>query len=356
MEFAAAIWVQKHGSNTPDWVVWGLFALGAVPAFIALVRYERFLRAGGKIKEQIKHYPFSSALLCLIFLMVSCSTITTLAKHSHRQDSVSSKSPNQKAQSADIPAPAQSQAIPTLPIPAISTKPQHPSLQPQSPTRKGLVAPTNGTKTINPGGTVVGANAHADPSSVAIGSGAGQQPNPAPSLNCIDGSNCFTDNHGTVIGKLGYVLPPDRVISSDNWGLAKAKLEMAPVGSKVRFAVIGQTPEITVFSGQVIDLFQRAGWHVVFVDRHSGGNGLVNGVEQSSAEVHCQIDARILDNHVDGIVQEAMSIAGYPCKPGRASYAPLVGTMIHGKEYDNANIREIPNIYISIGTRIVPPQ
>jgi hypothetical protein len=39
-----------------------------------------------------------------------------------------------------------------------------------------------------------------------------------------------------------------------------------------------------------------------------------------------------------------------------ADYAPRSGTFIHGKEYDYANIKEIPHVFIAIGSRIVPQQ
>src|ERR1017187_9303570 len=72
MEFSAALWAQKHGTDISDIAIYGLFALGTIPALIAAIRYERFVKAGGKIKE----HPLSLALLVLILLLVSYSTIT----------------------------------------------------------------------------------------------------------------------------------------------------------------------------------------------------------------------------------------------------------------------------------------
>jgi hypothetical protein len=63
IEFAAALWVQKYGSSMPDQIVAGIFLLGSIPAIIAANRYGRFLKAGGKLRQQVQGHPFSSLLL-----------------------------------------------------------------------------------------------------------------------------------------------------------------------------------------------------------------------------------------------------------------------------------------------------
>lgn len=73
MENAAAIWIQKYGAQTPDWAIVLLFFIGAIPLLIASLRYERFIKAGGKAKQQIKDHPLSFALLCLLLLIIFCN-------------------------------------------------------------------------------------------------------------------------------------------------------------------------------------------------------------------------------------------------------------------------------------------
>lgn len=285
MEFSVAIWVQKHGTSTPDWLIVLIFAVGAIPAVIAAIRYDRFLRAGGQIKEQVMDHPFSSALLCLLFLMVSFSTLTTLNKHSKQQ---ATKQPvQQTAKSAtalDTPKETPTSSTQSVTkVPSLEAK----SKNVAAPTKKakntipitvgadsvgmGLIPP--GTKigdrsvlvgatdsngnTVIPGGTAVGYGAHADPTSVAIGAGAGggQQLNPAPSLSCTDGSNCFTDNHGTVIGKQEFRSPkPGPPISELSIEKTLATPPAPPVqysdDSRIRRAQISDH-QIQVATGQI---------------------------------------------------------------------------------------------------------
>ena len=82
MELATAIWVQKHGTGVPDWVMVLIFLVGAIPALVAAFRFERFMRAGGKVREQIEVHPISFGILCACVLVIVVSIAGTFLKRS----------------------------------------------------------------------------------------------------------------------------------------------------------------------------------------------------------------------------------------------------------------------------------
>ena len=132
MEFSAAIWVQKYGASIPDPLIGFLFAAGAIPALIAAIRYERFIKAGGRIKHQIGEHPISFALLCLMLLVVSCSTATTFIRHSRQQARASQGQPEQKPQPSTPSSPAKPSPMPT-PSPQASASKVPPTKVPSPP-------------------------------------------------------------------------------------------------------------------------------------------------------------------------------------------------------------------------------
>jgi hypothetical protein len=147
MELATALWVQKHGAETPDSIIVCLFVAGAIPLLIAAIRYERFLKAGGKLKQQIATHPLSFILLCFLLLIVSSSIVVTLVQHFHAHVAATASVPPTPA---TIPSPIpQNQPQQTAPKDAAPTKERAKPPKTQSATQ-----PTQVTSTRSPGSVV----------------------------------------------------------------------------------------------------------------------------------------------------------------------------------------------------------
>jgi len=83
LTFANNIAIQKWGSQWPDWAVWSLYVIAAICLCVAAFRYEQFLNAGGKIKQQIKAAPLSFGLFCFLMLLLSWSLIDAFVHRPH---------------------------------------------------------------------------------------------------------------------------------------------------------------------------------------------------------------------------------------------------------------------------------
>jgi len=274
MEFAAALWVQKHGAKVSDLAVVILFVVGTIPAFIAVVRYDRFLRAGGKIREQVKRNPLSTVFLCLLLLMVSCSTITTLVRHTRQQVPpaiATSQQPQKPAapltqQPAASTPSAQPKQTPQKSPLAKTVVPMTPNISAPATLPQGAVTGSDNTivndpRSIHgdgntivgadanrnvfiPAGTAIGRDAHADPTSVAIGAGAGAgNTQSSGSADCPNNAgNCAGVNNGTqVTNQYG---PTPFSLSDDQIKTASAKFsKLHPPQAKVNIMYEWSAPD-----------------------------------------------------------------------------------------------------------------
>jgi hypothetical protein len=232
--FANSLFVQKHGNSIPDSVIYMIYAIAAICFVIGLARVEKFAKAGGKVKLQIKQHQFSFAIMCLLLSMLSCNGVVSLVRRFENPQPIVTLPTNPEKPKPLIPSPALTQTSPTSVAKTISNTQK--SAHPQSViegsdntvVNDGRAVHGNGNTIVgatddrgntifNQGGTAIGRGAHADPTSVAIGAGAGglQQ----PTQQCATGSQCNTASGGgiilnpTVTNNFG---PPEPKISFTN--------------------------------------------------------------------------------------------------------------------------------------------
>ena len=158
-------------------------------------------------------------------------------------------------------------------------------------------------------------------------------------------SNCAENNYGTQNYSFtqGYVPPPPRVMTKEQHRSGVEVLQTASKGATV-FLVRGSEPddkEINSFFDQVVGLFADADrWNIGGKDLSGPETQYVDGYLAHARGVGCQIT-----NPSDGageIAKKALAAAGFPCTE----------RIYRG----NATLEKSIDIYVSVGTRIMPPK
>jgi hypothetical protein len=108
-----SLFVQKHGNDVPDAIIYGIYAVALLFLLIGVFRLEKFREAGGRIKDQLRIHRVSAALVCLVFLIALYSTASTLIKH-HRGEQTST--------AARSPPPPAAQPQKVIQTPSVATK------------------------------------------------------------------------------------------------------------------------------------------------------------------------------------------------------------------------------------------
>jgi len=150
--------------------------------------------------------------------------------------------------------------------------------------------------------------------------------------------------------------PPPRQMTIPNANAAIALLKTAPKGSRVAIQITGGDSEINSFTSQVVRLFNdtngtwaianisRAGMTILMTD-----NGVYNG-----SGFHCSVA-----NNASGageIAVKALAMTGYPCVRDPDIYNPPPQTpSVAQPNGQNPPAPPPVDLYLSIGTRIVPP-
>ncbi len=153
----------------------------------------------------------------------------------------------------------------------------------------------------------------------------------------------------TVIGKLD---PPNRVLTASGIEATKGILKTLPPSAKIRFAVIGNSAEITSFANQVIGLFPET--NTLFIDRPSRDSiSAINETVSHGEGISCQTPDREHPSQIAQTVKRILSASEFPCTEGPANFSPS-GIVVHGKSYPVDRSDVMPDIYIAIGTRFLP--
>ena len=156
------------------------------------------------------------------------------------------------------------------------------------------------------------------------------------------------------VNNFGKITPSNRTIRMENARIAIADLQRA-AGSKVQFCIIGGTEEINTFSNNVAGLFVEGKWKLV-----SGGRiaqltlGDGQGHVSHGEGIEC---GGIAGNAAFEAEKSAMRDAGYPCREVLYTDRPFAGKLCGpvGKGHPSQTTPEnIPDVYIQIGTRILP--
>jgi hypothetical protein len=167
--------------------------------------------------------------------------------------------------------------------------------------------------------------------------------------NCVAG-----DNYGSQTVN-GFVPPPPRQMTTANAYGAIALLRTAPTGSRVRFMIVGGEKEINGFAAQVVRLFNdtNGGWAIDNITTvgqlTSMGTGPDGNLVSHGEGFHCSVG-----NPRSGageIAIQALAKTGYPClrDPDTPdSPAPQQRTS------PGETPRPV-DLYVTIGTRIIPP-
>jgi hypothetical protein len=251
---------------------WGwifvLLAAGTAPFLWQFRNTERAWRQRNSIRQEFKNNPVSATLVCVLFIFVIVFTVKTgwksYASQPDKQDATksaeivknstptpdSSGAPSTPLVVAIPPAPALKKAKVPAPIkPPITPTTTAPITVGTDSVGMGLIPP--GTKigdrsvlvgatdsngnTIIPGGTAVGYGAHADPTSVAIGSnaGGGQQPS---TQQCATGSQCNSANGGGTIINPTVInnAPIPRTLTNDQITKLNTAIAQIPEGIQVK--------------------------------------------------------------------------------------------------------------------------
>lgn len=166
-------------------------------------------------------------------------------------------------------------------------------------------------------------------------------------------SNCVAgDNYGPQTVN-GYVPPPPRAISQDHWDAAVALLKTAPRGSRFFMSFIGSLDDREISSTflQIIHLFEAGNWILSGKSYTSTVEQNFNGVVSHGEGIGCSITSD--PTGAGRIATKALVMAGLPCT-GWALGVPQPRGIAHTPT--GVPPPTEPNIYISVGTRIIMPK
>jgi hypothetical protein len=165
---------------------------------------------------------------------------------------------------------------------------------------------------------------------------------PQPVCNNTTSSNCAEINNGQQTIVQGYVLPPRRRMTQAQIDAAIAVLKTAPKGSTAILIYVGKSEdnEINPFFDQVVGLFASSADHWKVTLKRTGPETFTaDGGILRGEGIGCSVDRAT--NGAGDIAKRALSVAGFPCTRDAIGW-------IWGLEKPSADI------YVSIGTRIVP--
>jgi len=115
------IFIQKHGDSIPDGVVYFIYIIAALFLLIGLVRIERFVKAGGRMRQLIVDHKLSFgfvSLLLVVFLgNIAVSHLTGLdhkARGSTQPQTAPTSATDQNASATPSPDSAATAALPRV--------------------------------------------------------------------------------------------------------------------------------------------------------------------------------------------------------------------------------------------------
>jgi len=223
--------------------------------------------------------------------------------------------------------------ISTPPPTTAPASPQSPKANPtQRPVTRVISAPIQQEKSSQPAPPI------AQP--IQAPPATQQQPSPTYQQSCVGGA--CAQGPGAQATYNGNIPPPRREMLISNMLIASNILSTAPKGSRVSITRVGQSDEINKFASEVDELFFHSNF-VWIVDPPNNVGELhlfnENGVSHGEG-FHCSVS-----NSKSGaglIAIQALAKAGYPCV--RDSDTPT----------DHSDPHPV-DIYLTIGTRIIPP-
>jgi hypothetical protein len=161
-----------------------------------------------------------------------------------------------------------------------------------------------------------------------------------PSIEANNNSGIVTLNQKGDNTINGYIAPSFRVITQQHANAAKYILRAAPAKSKAYVVLLGtsSSSEIEKFFLQLYGIFDESGnWQMSLVSE------VLNFSDRAGGGIGCSIPHRT--DVGGGMAEKALAAAGYPCT--HEALVPDSARMFSDTD---------PDIYISIGTRIIPPE
>jgi hypothetical protein len=147
---------------------------------------------------------------------------------------------------------------------------------------------------------------------------------------------------------------PPRQMTVPNAYAAIALLRTAPKGSRVVIHITGGDSEMNSFTSQVVRLFNDTNGTWVIGDISRAGTTIsTNGNDvYKGSGFHCSVSNKI--SGAGEIAIKALAMTGYPCVHDPDSYDPPPQPPSTSGP-NGQNPQPPVDLYLSIGTRIVPP-